>query len=71
MLSSLLRKSSIRDMRVSPVRLMSVISLSNQEAVEKFLIINSKSVLYFTAQVCRNRNEESQIKSAFNLSLVT
>jgi hypothetical protein len=41
----------LRRTRSNTVRFMSVINLSTDDAVEKFRLINSKSVLYFTAQV--------------------
>lgn len=43
---------SLRQSRTNMVRFMSVINLSTDDAVEKFRMINSKSVLYFTAQWC-------------------
>ena len=54
MLSSILsRSTAFRQVaRGGSVRFMSVINLSDAEAVEKFRMINSKSVLYFTAAVC-------------------
>lgn len=52
MLSSMLISTYLRRTRTShAVRCMSVINLSTDEAVEKFRMINGKSVLYFTAQV--------------------
>jgi thioredoxin 1 len=39
-------------LRPTTVRYMSVINLSTQDAVEKFTVMNSKSILYFTATWC-------------------
>jgi hypothetical protein len=50
--STALRRSVLQQHNKTAARFMSVINLSDEKAVEKFRMVNSKSVLYFTAQVC-------------------
>mmetsp|Transcript_31315 Transcript_31315/g.30155 ORF Transcript_31315/g.30155 Transcript_31315/m.30155 type:complete len:144 (-) Transcript_31315:174-605(-) len=48
----LLRKSSFRHAGMINARFMSVVTLSDEAAIEKFRAINNKSILYFTATWC-------------------
>lgn len=63
MLSSLARSTALRrsshalqQHTKTSTRFMSMINLSDEDAIEKFRMVNSKSVLYFTAQVCYHKS---------------